>query len=136
MLQCMFWCETWSEACVCLVTNTTFMLTLAGGMGLQVQIACVQALLKVSAQLEDTGGFFSLLDEHQELLLEAPAAAVQELWLTAQAAAALPALAGFERELLQRVQTWQVCLRSLLWKLSISIAWHSTAPRLSLIRLS
>ena len=87
-----------------------FMLSLTGGMGLQVQIACVQALLKVCVKLEDTGGFFSLLDEHQELLLEAPASAVQDLWLTAQAAAALPALAGFEQELVQRIQTWQVSL--------------------------
>ncbi len=103
------------------------MLTLTGGMGLQVQVACMQALLKVCVQLEDTGGFFSLLDEHQELLLEAPAAAVQDLWLTVQAAAALPALAGFEHELVQRLQTWQVRLRSSLRQLSISLTWQSKA---------
>lgn len=94
------------------------MLALRGGTGLQVQVACVQALLKVCVQLEDTGGFFGLLDKHQELFLEAPAAAVQALWLTAQAAAAVPAMAGFEDELVQRVQTWQVSLQSLLHKLS------------------
>ena len=96
------------------------MLTLTGGMGLQVQVACMQALLKVCVQLEDTGGFFSLLDEHQELLLEAPAAAVQDLWLTVQAAA-------FEHELVQRLQTWQVRLRSSLRQLSISLTWQSKA---------
>ena len=94
------------------------MLTLTGGMGLQGQVACVQALLRVRVQLEDTRGFFGLLDEHQELFLEAPAAAVQALWLTAQAAAAVPAMAGFEDELVQRVQTWQVSLQSLLHMLS------------------
>ena len=98
-------------------TNHIPMLSLICGMGLQVQVACVQALLKVCVQLEDTGGFFSLLDEHQELFLEAPASAVQKLWLTAQAAAALPALAGFEHELMQRIQSWQVRLRSLLRQL-------------------
>ena len=114
------------------MTNGIFMLSLTGGMGLQAQVACVQALLKVCIQLEDTGGFFSLLDEHQELFLEAPASAVQELWLTAQAAAALPALAGFEHELVQRIQTWQVSLLSLLRQLSTGLAWQSKALCLSL----
>ena len=114
------------------MTNDISMLSLTGGMGLQVQVACLQALLKVCVQLEDTGGFFSLLDEHQELLLEAPASAVQELWLTAQAAAALPALEGFEHELAQRIQAWQVSLLFLLRQQSTGLAWQSKALYLSL----
>ena len=126
MLQYMLWCRPGvNHASIC------FMLTLTGGMGLQGQVACVQALLRVRVQLEDTRGFFGLLDEHQELFLEAPAAAVQALWLTAQAAAALPALAGFESELVQRIHTWQVSLRSLLHKPSTAcLSAQPGSPRL------
>ena len=77
---------------------------------LQVQIACLQALLRLYIELENTGGFFSLMDDNQILFLSAPAADMIEIWLTVQAAAAVAAFKGFESELAGRFATWQVIL--------------------------
>ena len=78
---------------------------------LQVQIACLHALLRLYIELEDTEGFFSLMDDNQVLFLGAPAADMIEIWLTVQAVAAVPAFRGFESELAGRFATWQVILR-------------------------
>jgi hypothetical protein len=75
---------------------------------LQVQVACLHALLNICIQLEDTRGFFRLLNESQELFLSAPAAALEQLWLTAQAAAVCPAFKTFGSDLARRLATWQV----------------------------
>ena len=75
---------------------------------LQVQVACLHALLKICIQLEDTGGFFSLLDDGQEVFLSAPATALEQLWLTVQAAAVCPAFRTLGSEVAERLATWQV----------------------------
>ena len=84
---------------------------------LQAQVECLHALLRCCIALGDTGGFFTLLDSHQELLLSAPAPGLLELWLTAQAAAVLPAFRGFEAELAGRFATWQVIPQNLPMRL-------------------
>ena len=78
---------------------------------LQVQLECLQALLRSCIELGDTKGLFSLLDEHQELLLIGPEASLIDLWLTAQAATVIPAFRGYDSELAQRFATWQVILQ-------------------------
>ena len=79
---------------------------------LQVQLECLQALLRSCIELADTGGLLRLLDEHQELLLSGPTASLIELWLTAQAAALSPAFRDLESELAVRFATWQVIPQS------------------------
>ncbi len=79
---------------------------------LQVQLECLQALLRSCIQRADTGDLFRLLDEHQELLLSGPAASLIELWLTAQAAVLTPAFRDLESELSARFATWQVIPQS------------------------
>ena len=82
---------------------------------LQVQLECLHALLRSCIELADTGGLFRLLDEHQELLLNGPAASLIELWLTAQAAALNPAFRDLESELAARFATWQVISHMLFY---------------------
>ena len=78
---------------------------------LQVQLECLQALLRSCIKLGDTRGLLKLLDEHQELFLSGPASSLLELWLTAQAAALTPAFKDIESELAARFATWQVTLQ-------------------------